>query len=140
MSQDDNESQSSNNASEDSSDNEEVMIKQESNYEGQGDHDAIEEENKDQILNDDIDFFYHTKVIPRYKEKSNATSKILLRLLREIINLKFQRKKLLSVKIRKISPVTIYRHYDKLCNKGLHFENKIRCKNSNYFGNQRCNQ
>ena len=33
-----------------------VMIKQESNYEGQGDHDAIEEENKDQILNEDLDF------------------------------------------------------------------------------------
>ena len=35
------------------------MIKQESNYEGKGDHDAIEEENKDQIFNEDIDFFFH---------------------------------------------------------------------------------
>ena len=32
------------------------MIKQESNYECKGDHDIIEEENKDQILNDDQDF------------------------------------------------------------------------------------
>ena len=49
-------SQSSNNDRGDSSDDEEVMIKQESNYEGQGDHDAIGEENKDQILNGDLDF------------------------------------------------------------------------------------
>ena len=44
MSQDNNESQSSNNTSEDSPDDEEVTIKQESNYVAQGDHDAIEEE------------------------------------------------------------------------------------------------
>ena len=50
-------SQSSNNASDDSSD-EEVMIKQESDYENQGDHDTIEEGNKDQILNDDLDFYF----------------------------------------------------------------------------------
>ena len=54
------------------------MIRHESNYEGQGDHDAIEEENKYQIFNDDIDFFFRTKVIPWYKGKSNATSKNIL--------------------------------------------------------------
>ena len=42
--------------SDDPPDDEEVVIKQESNYEGQGDHEAIEEENKDQILNDYPDF------------------------------------------------------------------------------------
>ena len=52
----DNKSQSRNNASDDSSDDEEVMLKQESNYEGQLDHLAIEEESKEQILNDDQDF------------------------------------------------------------------------------------
>ena len=48
VSQYDNEKQSSYNASDDSSDDEEVMIKQESNY---------EDKNKDQILNDYLDFF-----------------------------------------------------------------------------------
>ena len=36
-------------------------------------------------------------------------------------------KQLFWIKIREISPVTIYNHYDKLRNKGLHLENKIRC-------------
>ena len=64
MSKDDNKSQSSNNASEDSSDDEEVMIKQESNYEGKGDHDVIGEENKNQILNDDL-YFLSYKSYPQ---------------------------------------------------------------------------
>ena len=65
-------SQSRNNASYDSSDGEEVMIKPESNYEGQGNHDVIEEENKDQILNDDLNFSFIQK---RCKRKRIATSK-----------------------------------------------------------------
>ena len=69
VSQEDNKSQSSNNASDDLSDDEEVMIKQESNYEGQGDHDAIEEENKDQILNDDLDFSIIQKLSSGVKGK-----------------------------------------------------------------------
>ena len=91
MSQDDNKSQNGNNASDDSSDKEEVMIKQESNYEGQGDHDAIEEENKDQILNDDQDFSIIQKLSSGVREKHCNHKKILLKLLREIINLEFQK-------------------------------------------------
>ena len=91
VSQDDNKSQSSNNASEDSSDDEEVMIKQESNYEGKGDHDTIEEENKDQILNDDQDFSIIQKLSSVLRERHCYLKKILLRLLREIINLEFQK-------------------------------------------------
>ena len=89
--QDDNKSQNSNNASEDSSDDEEVMIKQESNYEGQGDLDAIEEENKDQILNDDQDFSIIQKYPQVLRERHCYLKKILQRLLREIINLEFQK-------------------------------------------------
>ena len=84
MSQGDNKSKSSNNASDDSSDNEEVMIKQESNYEGQGDHDAIEEENKDQ------DFYIIQNLSSGIKGKALLSQKILQRLLRETINLEFQ--------------------------------------------------
>ena len=51
------------------------MIKQKSNYEGQGDHDAIEEENKDQILNYDPDFSIIQKLSSGVKRKSIATSK-----------------------------------------------------------------
>ena len=69
MFQDDNKSQSSNNASEDTSDEEEVMIKQESNYEGQGDHDAIKEDN-DQILNHDQDVSNIQKLFTGVKGKA----------------------------------------------------------------------
>ena len=70
VSQDDNKSQSSNNASEDSSDDEEVMVKHESNYEGQGDHNAIEEQNKDQILNDGLNFSIIQKLSSGVKGKA----------------------------------------------------------------------
>ena len=59
MSQDYNKSQSSNNARDDLSDDEEEMIKQENNNKGQGYHYSIEEENKDQILNDDLNFLLY---------------------------------------------------------------------------------
>ena len=84
VSQDDNKSQSSNDASDDSSDDEEVMIKQENKYEGQRDHDAIEEENKDQILNDDQDFSIIQKLSLGVKGKHCFLKKILLKLLREL--------------------------------------------------------
>ena len=91
MSQEDNKRQSSNNASKDLLDDEEVMIKQESNYEGQGDHDAIEEENKDQILNHNQDFLSYKSYPQVLKERHCYLKKILLRLLREIINLEFKK-------------------------------------------------
>ena len=40
-----------------------------SNYEGQGDHYAIEEENKDQIINDDQDFSIIQKLSSGVKGK-----------------------------------------------------------------------
>ena len=91
MSQDDDKSQSSNNDSDDWSDDEEVMIKQESNYEGKGDLDAIEEENRDQILNGDQDFSIIQKLSSGVREKHYYLKMILLKLLREIINLEFQK-------------------------------------------------
>ena len=75
VSQDYNKSQSSNNSCHDSSDYEEVMIKQESNYEDQGDHDAIEEENKDQILNDVPDLSIIQKVVLSSEGKGIASAK-----------------------------------------------------------------
>ena len=87
--QDDNKNQSSSNANEDSSDDDEAMIKQESNYEGQGDHDVIKEENKKSNIKWWSRFFYHTKVISGVKGKSLLTKKILPILSREIINLEF---------------------------------------------------
>ena len=91
MSQEDNKRQSSNNASKDLLDDEEVMIKQESNYEGQGDHGAIEEENKDQILNHNQDFLSYKSYPQVLRERHCYLKKILLRLLREIINLEFKK-------------------------------------------------
>ena len=124
VSQDDNKSQSSNNASEDSSDDEEVMIKQESNYEGKGDHDTIEEENKDQILNDDQDFSIIQKLSSGVKGKALLPQKDIAEIIERNYKSGISEKQLLSKKIRGISPATVYRHYDKLRNKGTSLRKK----------------
>ena len=119
VSQDDNKNQNSNNASEDSSDDKEVMIKQESNYEGQGDHDVIEEKNKDQILNDDQDFSIIQKLSSGVKGKALLPQKDIAEIIDRNYKSGISEKQLLSKKkIRGISPAIVYRHYDKLRNKG----------------------
>ena len=127
MSQNDNKSQSSNNANDDSSDDEEVMIKQKSNYEGQGDHDAIEEENKDQILNDDQDFSIIQKLSLGVKGKTLRLQKYIAEIIERNYKSGISEKQLLSKKIRGISPATVLMHYDKLCNKGTSLRKRIRC-------------
>ena len=55
------------------------MIKQESNYEGQKDYYLIEE-NKDQILNDDLDFSIIQKLFSDVVKKYCYLRKLLLKL------------------------------------------------------------
>ena len=124
MCQDDNKSQNSNNASDVSSDDEEVMIKKESNSEGQGDHDAIEEENKDQILKDDQDFSIIQKLFSGVKGKVLLPQKDIVEIIERYYKYGISEKQLLSKKIRGISLSTVYRHYDKLCDKGTSLRKK----------------
>ena len=112
-SQDDNKSQISNNASEDSSDYEEEMINQESNYESQGDHDAIEE-NKDQILNDYQDFSIIQKLSSGVKGKALLPQKDIAEIIERNYKSGISEKQLLSKKMKAISHATAYIHYDKL--------------------------
>ena len=117
VSKDVNESQSSNNDSDDSSDDEEVMIKQENNYEGRGYHDSIEGENKDRIFNDDLKNF-NTKVTLRCKGKTLLLQKDIAEIIERNYKYEISEKQLFSKNMSGISSVTVYRHYDKLCNKG----------------------
>ena len=111
MSQDDNKNQSSNNASYDLSDCEDVMIKPKSNYEGQGGHEVIEEKNKDQILNDDLEFS-SIKSYPQVSRESIATSKNIAEIIEKKLLILNIRKPITFKKYLRISPVTVYRHYD----------------------------
>ena len=101
MSQEDIEIQSSNNARDDSSADEEATIKQESNYEGQGDHDAIEEENKDQILNDDLNFSFIQKLSSGEKGKVLLSQKNIAEIIERNYKSGISEKQLLSKKIRR---------------------------------------
>ena len=94
----------------DSLDDEEVMIKQVSNDEGQEIKDGIEEENKDQILNDDQDFSFIQKLSSRVKEKALLHQKDIAEIIERNYKFGISEKQLLSKKIRGISPATVYRH------------------------------
>ena len=123
VSQNDNKSQNSNNAIEDSSDDDEVMIKQKSNYEGQGDHDAIEEENKDQILNNDLDFTIIQKLSSGFKGKALLPQKDIAEIIERNYKSGISEKQLLSKKLEEnlleqfiyitISCVIRVRHFEK---------------------------
>ena len=93
------------------------MMKQESNYEDQGDHYAIEE-NKDQILNDDQDFSIIQKLSSDVKGKALLPQEDIAEIIERNYKSGISEKQLLLKNIREISPATVYRHYGKLHNKG----------------------
>ena len=97
------------------------MIKQESYYEGQGDHEAIEEENKDQMLNEDLEFSIIQKLSSGVKGKALLPQKDIVEIIERNYKSRILEKQLISKKIRGIYPASVFRHYDKLRNKGTSF-------------------